>query len=107
MNDGSRWRRGGPWPSSLFYAVYQQSILVIVFKTLLGFPFLLLDLIFPNGILVARTVEVDDRAGVIDDRVIGIKARSRHRVKLLVTVTICSQLVFRDNAIRAHRGAHG
>ena len=40
---------------------------------MLGFQLLILDLIFPNGTLVARPVEVDDSAGVIDDRVIGIK----------------------------------
>ena len=73
---------------------------------MLGVQFLILDLIVPNGILVARPVEVDDSAGVIDDRVIGIKALSRHRVKLLVTVTICSELVFRDNAISAHCGVN-
>ena len=84
----------------------QQSILVIGRKTMLGFQLLILDLIFPNGTLVARPVEVDDSPGVIDDRVIGIKARARHRVKLLVTVTICSELVFRDHAIRAHCGVH-
>ena len=53
LDDGSRWRRGGPWPSSLLYAVYQQSVLVIVRKTMLGFQLLSLDLIFPNGILAA------------------------------------------------------
>ena len=37
LDDGSRWRRGGPWPSSLVCAVYQQSVLVIVRKTMLGF----------------------------------------------------------------------
>ena len=100
-DDGSRWRRGGPWPSSLVYAVYQQSIFVVVCKTMLGFQLLSLDLICSNGTLVARPVEVDDRTGVIDDRVIGIKTLSCHRVKLLVTVTTCSELVFRDNAIRA------
>ena len=41
---------------------------------MLGFQLLILDLIFPNGILVARPVEVDDSAGIIDDRVIGIKS---------------------------------
>ena len=37
LDDGSRWRRGGPWPSSLLDAVYQQSVLVIVRKVMLGF----------------------------------------------------------------------
>ena len=50
------------------------SIHVIVRKMMLGFQLLILDLIFPNGTLVARPVEVDDSAGVIDDRVIGIKS---------------------------------
>ena len=50
---------------------------------MLGFQLLILDLIFPNGTLVARPVEVDDSAGVIEDRVIGIKSLSRHRCELL------------------------
>ena len=70
---------------------------------MLGLQLLIVDLILPKGILVARSVEVDGSAGVIDDRISVIKTLSRHLVKLLVTVTIGRHLIFRDNAIRAHR----
>src|SRR5437762_2159504 len=106
LDDGSRWRRGWPRPSSLLHAVYQQSVLVVVGETMLGFELLSLDLIFPDGILVARPVEVDDVTGLSEGRVIAIKTLCRHRGKLLVTVTTCSELVFRDNAIRAHCGVN-
>src|SRR5258706_14944583 len=97
--DGVEEGRGPP----LHYAVYQQLIFIIVGKTMLGFQLLIVDLIMPNGTLAARTVEVDGSAGAINDRFSTIKTLTRHRAKLLVTVPICRHLIFRDNAIRAHR----
>src|SRR5437764_12989339 len=71
--------------------------------TMLGFQFLSLDLIFPNRILVARPVEVDDIPGAVEDRVVGSQTLFRHRWKLLVTVTPCGELIFLENTVLCHR----
>ena len=97
-------------PSSLGYAVGQQSILIIVRKTMLLFELLLLDLILPDGILIARPVEVDDGPGVSKGGVIAIKTPCRHRRELFMTVTTRRELVFRDNTVLgdciANRSSH-
>src|SRR5438093_12140359 len=71
--------------------------------TMLGFQFLSLDLIFPNRILVARPVEVDDIPGAVEDRVGGSQTLFRHRWKLPVTVTACGELIFLENTVLSHR----
>src|SRR6266480_5576950 len=73
---------------------------------MLVFQFLSLDLIFPNRILVTRPIKVDDIPGAVEERVGGGKTLFRHRRKLLVTVTPCSELVFLENTIRAHCSVH-
>src|SRR5438874_4619718 len=80
-----------------------RLVLVVMLPTMLGFQFLSLDLIFPNRILVARPVKVDDIPGAVEDRVVGSQTLFRHRWKLLVTVTACGELIFLENTVLSHR----
>ena len=68
---------------------------------MLGFQFLLLDLIFSNGILVTRPVEIDHVtcARVFQSWLTVVQSALADGWKFLVTVTTSSELILRENAI--------
>src|SRR5438445_12476791 len=81
-----------------------RLVRVVMLPTMLVFQFLSLDLIFPNRILVARPVKVDDIPGAVKDRVVGSQTLFGHRRKLLVTVTACGELIFLENTALSQLG---